>query len=78
MVHSFARLGDAAAVGSYPSGASPCGGLDMAGRVEEWVADWCDVAYYVSSPPRNPSGLASGRQHGVKVWLITYHSLDSL
>jgi len=31
---------DTTAVGSYPSNASPYGALDMAGNVEEWVADW--------------------------------------
>jgi serine/threonine-protein kinase len=35
--------GAMAAVGSYPSGASPYGALDMAGNAWEWVADtWRD------------------------------------
>lgn len=29
-------------VGSYPAGASPYGGLDLAGNVWEWTADWAD------------------------------------
>ncbi|HEX7601213.1 MAG TPA: SUMF1/EgtB/PvdO family nonheme iron enzyme [Polyangiaceae bacterium] len=32
-------------VGSYPSGASPFGVLDLAGNVEEWTSDW-----YVEHP----------------------------
>jgi formylglycine-generating enzyme required for sulfatase activity len=48
------------AVGSYPAGASPYGGLDVAGNVWEWVADWYDAGYYDRSPLRNPPGPDSG------------------
>jgi formylglycine-generating enzyme required for sulfatase activity len=32
--------GRAARVGAYPAGRSPCGCLDMAGGVFEWITDW--------------------------------------
>jgi formylglycine-generating enzyme required for sulfatase activity len=47
-------------VGSLPDGASPYGALDMAGNLEEWVADWWDTDYYAQSPLRNPQGPDSG------------------
>ena len=52
-------VGDTAPVGSYPSGASPYGALDMAGNVWEWVNDWHDSDYYDTSPYANPPGPAS-------------------
>jgi formylglycine-generating enzyme required for sulfatase activity len=57
-------VGDTSQVGSYPSGASPYGALDMAGNVWEWVSDWYQKYYYSTYPPdgwpSNPTGPASG------------------
>jgi formylglycine-generating enzyme required for sulfatase activity len=53
-------VGDTKPVGSYPSGASPYGVLDMAGNVWDWVADWYSSNYYSTSPSSNPTGPASG------------------
>ncbi len=53
----------AAPVGHYPNGASPYGAYDMAGNVQEWLADWYDENYYASSPIKNPTGPAIGQGH---------------
>jgi serine/threonine-protein kinase len=55
-------IGDTVQVGSYQSGASPYGVLDMAGNVNEWVADWYDPGYYALSPASNPTGPLEGVQ----------------
>ena len=47
-----------APVGSYPSGVSWCGALDLAGNVWEWVADWYGA--YPAERQINPTGPASG------------------
>ncbi|MBI2059221.1 MAG: SUMF1/EgtB/PvdO family nonheme iron enzyme [Nitrospirae bacterium] len=53
-------VGDTSLVGSYPTGASPYGVLDMAGNVFEWVKDGYDSAYYASAPSTDPPGPTSG------------------
>jgi formylglycine-generating enzyme required for sulfatase activity/tRNA A-37 threonylcarbamoyl transferase component Bud32 len=53
-------IGDTTAVGSYPSGASSYGALDMAGNVSDWVNDWYSDTYYQQSPSINPIGPTSG------------------
>ncbi len=52
-VDGYART---APVGSFPSGATGTGLLDMAGNAAEWCADWYDSTYYQKSPPANPTG----------------------
>jgi formylglycine-generating enzyme required for sulfatase activity len=47
---------ETAPVGSFPSGISWCGALDMAGNVREWVADW--FGYYPKGRQVNPRGPA--------------------
>ena len=53
-------VGDTSQVGSYPTGASLYGVMDMAGNVWEWVNDWYDSDYYDVSPYSNPPGPDSG------------------
>jgi formylglycine-generating enzyme required for sulfatase activity len=52
--------------GSFPSGASPYGALDMAGNAMEWTQDWYDREYYAASPRKNPKGPASGAYRVVR------------
>jgi hypothetical protein len=51
------------AVGSYPSGASPYGVMDMAGNASEWVADWYNWSDYSEMPARNPVGTKPPWNH---------------
>ncbi|NLD74632.1 MAG: SUMF1/EgtB/PvdO family nonheme iron enzyme [Chloroflexi bacterium] len=59
-------VGDTAAVGSYPAGASPYGVMDMAGNVYELVNDWYRSDYYTVSPGSNPTGPETGTYRVVR------------
>jgi formylglycine-generating enzyme required for sulfatase activity len=52
-------VGWVTAVASYLEGISPYGALDMAGNVEEWVADRYDPSFYSISPRNNPQGSSA-------------------
>ena len=60
MLNFNSLLGITTISGSYPTGASPYGVLDMAGNVRQWVADWYQSDYYSVAPDRNPPGPATG------------------
>ncbi len=55
---------ETAPVGSYPSGASWIGALDLAGNVWEWVADW--YGEYPAEAQVNPQGPSSGEVRVVR------------
>ena len=53
-------VGDTSAIGSYPTGGSIYGVMDMAGNVQEWVHDYYSGSYYTDpSAYNNPQGPSS-------------------
>ena len=70
-------VGDTSAVGSYLTGASQYGALDMAGNVWEWVNDWYGETYYSTLPYDNPPGPVTGTYKVLRGgdWSITGYNL---
>lgn len=62
--------GDTVSVESFPDGASWCGALDMAGNVNEWVADW--YGDYSPGWQMNPAGPSLGDERVLRggSWLF--------
>jgi serine/threonine-protein kinase len=55
-----------APVGSFTLGVSPYGLHDLAGNVNEWVADRYAADYYSVSPTENPLGPDSGARRAIR------------
>ena len=54
-------------IGSFPSGASPYGALNMAGNVFEWTADWFGEDYYQGVETwMNPTGPSEGEKRSLR------------
>jgi len=73
-----AVLANRRAVGSFPSGASWCGALDMAGNVWEWCRDWYEEGFYGTPDATQKNPECANRDSSSRVlrgggWLNVAH-----
>jgi iron(II)-dependent oxidoreductase len=61
-------------VGSYVTGASPFGVLDLVGNASEWVADWYNWTGYEDLPAVNPRSTGPTWNHSLRgsAWFDPY------
>jgi formylglycine-generating enzyme required for sulfatase activity len=53
-------------VDCFPTGVSSYGVYNLAGNVQEWVADWYSPDYYARSPSNNPKGPKTGEMRVIR------------
>ena len=58
--------GGVLSVGSFATGSSPYGVMDMCGNVAEWVNDYFAFDYYTRTPSHNPGGPDQILDHGLR------------
>jgi formylglycine-generating enzyme required for sulfatase activity len=71
-VTSHANIGsdDLLPVDCFPTGVSSYGVYNIAGNVQEWVADWYAEDYYARSPKNNPKGSLTGCRSRFERWVM--------
>jgi len=62
-----ALLAQRRAVGSFPSGVSWCGALDMAGNVWEWCRDWYEEGFYATPDATQKNPECSNKDSNMRV-----------
>ena len=68
--------GSPAPVGSYPSGASPFGCLDMAGNVLQWCSSRYQAYPYDASDGREDGASPDARVQRGGAWYLNFYAGD--
>ena len=72
LINCSREWGNANVVGSYPSGASPYGAVDMTGLVKHWVLDHIeDEKHFRTLPSKNPIASLKTKDVGLRGDIFT-------